>query len=181
MILFFGAAGSGKSTQAEMLAEKMNWKHVSMGELLRSIDDPKIQTALARGELVDSSLTNRLIRNLYNQTQNEKVTLIIDGYPRQAEQASWLIEEKDRYKIDVVILIDVPETEVLARLKDRARPDDTVEAIKQRIKIFREETLPVIDSLRKAGIKVVTIDGSGTIEQTHQKVMEVIKANVATR
>lgn len=179
MILVFGMAGSGKSTQVELLAEEMDWTHFSMGAYLRSLDDPTIQDQLARGVMVKTSITNEAVAKAYTIAEETGKKLILDGYPREKAQADWLVAHADRYPIEAVLVIDVAEDEVMRRLMVRGRPDDTKSAIAQRIEIFKTETKEVLDGLAKSGVKIIHVDGNGTIEQTHQNVMRAIGQNVA--
>lgn len=180
MILFFGLAGSGKSTQVELLAEEMNWIHFSMGAYLRSLADPKIQAQIASGKMVDSKITNQAVASAYEMATESGQKLLLDGYPRQQKQADWLIENAKTYKVEAVVVIDVEEAEIRKRLLERGREDDTEEAIKRRFAIFYDETEKVIDRFRQIRVPVFYIDGNGTIEQTHQNLMKVIKEHVAT-
>src|SRR5574344_1390522 len=123
MILFFGLAGSGKSTQVELLAEEMNWIHFSMGAYLRSIDDQKIQKQVASGEMVDVKVTNRALADAYEMAAESGQKLLVDGYPRIKSQADWLIDNSDDYKVEAVVVIDVKEAEIRKRLLERGRVD----------------------------------------------------------
>ena len=174
MIIFFGLAGSGKSTQAELLADKMGWVHVSAGELLRMIDDPLLKAAMEKGDLVDPTTVNKIIAYVYDKIRDKGSSIILDGYPRQLEQAQWLLDNQKDYPVELAVLIDVPESEIKRRLALRAREDDTADAVDKRIKVFYEETQPVIDAFEAQGIKVIKVDARPPIEEVHQKVMELV-------
>ena len=105
--------------------------------------------------------------------------MILDGFPRQLEQAKWLVEHSANHgnrKIDLVIVLEVPRSEVLRRLEIRGRLDDQPEVIDERLKIYRQEMYPVLNFLNEQGVAIAHIDGTGTVGQVHDRVMEEITA-----
>lgn len=174
MIIFFGLAGSGKSVQSELLSKAIGWRHVSAGALLRQQTDPQLQADLAAGKLADYRVTNRLMRQILDETKDR---LIMDGYPRQMPQAQWLIDEHRR--IDLCIVLDTTVDVIKQRLALRGRSDDQASAIEQRIKIFESETVEVLDFFSKNNVKIVHIDGDQTIEAVHSVILAEVN-NVFT-
>lgn len=169
MIIFFGLAGSGKSSQAELLAQKLRWPHISAGKLLRQSADKQVQADLANGRLVDYRITNNLISQVLDQCNNK---VILDGYPRQLEQTDWIL--KQGRPIEMCFLINVSLATIQERLAERGRHDDTEEAIAQRVAIFERETQAVLDLFRQKQIRVIELDGEQTIEAIHQQIMEYL-------
>ncbi len=163
MIIFFGMAGSGKSVQSNKLAEAIDWPRVSAGEILRTLEDPQVKADLEHGNLVDYRITNRAIRQVLDANNNR---LVLDGYPRQMEQAQWIIDEKR--PIELCIWFDVSEETIRQRLAERGRHDDTENAIHRRLEVFKQHN-----------IKVIKIDGSGSIEQIHQLILSEVKNALA--
>ena len=173
MILFFGPAGSGKSTQAKMIASDTSWRWLSMGQMLRNTDDNDVHAILKKGELVPIETVNKVLDSvLVHLKSNEKV--ILDGYPRQIDQAAWFIDECKRHDIsvDLAINFEVHMEELLARIKLRGRSDDTKESINRRIAIYHAEIDPILNLLSNNNIKVVSVDGIGTPKEIHERVKE---------
>lgn len=170
MIIFFGLAGSGKSVQSDKLSAAINWPHISAGAALRASQDPQVKADLEKGNLADYRVTNGLMRQILDETSNR---LILDGYPRQMEQAQWLIDEQR--PIELCVWLDVSEETIRRRLAERGRHDDTEEAIHRRLEIFRAQTCQVLDFFSDHGVKIVKIDGSGSIDEVHQAVLKEVQ------
>lgn len=184
-LIILGPQGSGKGTQAKLLAEKLGLKHISSGDLLRAeaaSGSPKgilIGKVLATGELVPFETITELLEPAILQA---KSGFILDGTPRDTRQAEYLdyfLNEK-KISIDKVILLDIPREESLQRLIKRAeiehRADDTQEAINERLNIFENETLPVIENYRNKGLLLV-IDGTPDIQTIFQDIVNKLTPN----
>ena len=105
--------------------------------------------------------------------------IIIDGFPRAKEQAAWLDEYMSamHQKIDVVIVLEVPEAEIMVRLEKRHRMEDTPETIAKRMAIYRQKMYPVLSIFAEAGVKIIHLDGTGTAGEVHDRIYdEVAKA-----
>lgn len=176
MILFFGPQGSGKGTQAELLSKKYNWPCLSVGDLLRSSNDPEIHDCQQRGVLVSNDKVNEVLTSAIQEHKADD-NFILDGYPRQVEQAQWLTEEckKLQIAIDAVIVFDVEKEELLKRMALRGRHDDTPESIEKRLSIYYQESMKVLDYMEQNNVKVCHVDGLGLVEDIHDRVLNVIK------
>lgn len=179
MILLFGPTGAGKSMQGQMLAVRQGWKWLSTGEMLRQSDDPEVIARLKSGELINDELTYEVFQTAVQDARDKNyANIIIDGFPRTAEQAAWL----DRYlvkmneKIDTVIVLEVPEGEIMTRLEKRHRMEDTPETIAKRMAIYRQKMYPVLAIFADAGVRIVHVDGTGTGGEVHDKIYEEVVA-----
>lgn len=171
MIVFFGPAGAGKSVQGQILAARHGWRWLSAGQLLRDVKDVKLLEEMSTGKLVGVDRVNDIIAEaLENAKDIEHV--ILDGYPRQLEQAQWLVESEAKHqrKINVVIVLEVPRAEIEQRLKVRGRVDDTPEAIEERLTIYRREIYPILTYLSDKKVRISHIDGTGTVGQVHDRI-----------
>lgn len=178
MIIFFGPAGAGKSVQGQLLAARNGWRWLSAGQLLRDTRDPELFSQMQSGGLVTPEKVNELVGEAVRRaTDIDRV--VLDGFPRQLVQAQWLIESKSHHGRDVklVIVLEVPKSELLKRLALRGRADDTPEAIDERLKIYRTEMYPILSYLTEQGVNIVHIDGTGTVGQVHDRIMEELGAH----
>ena len=180
MILLFGPTGAGKSMQGQMLAVRQGWKWLSTGEMLRQSTDPSVIATLKSGELVSDELTYQVFEDAVQDARNHKfANIIVDGFPRTKEQAAWLdaYMKRTNEKIDVVIVLEVPEAEIMKRLEKRARMEDTPETISRRMVIYRQKMYPVLGIFAEAHVRIVHLDGTGTAGEVHDRIYdEVIEA-----
>ena len=177
MIVFFGPAGAGKSVQGQMLAARHGWRWLSAGQLLRDTHDIELIKEMQTGALVNPDKVNQLMGDALKRATNIS-RVILDGFPRQLEQAKWLIESQPDHQrsIALVIVLEVPRSELLKRLEVRGRVDDTPEAIDERLRIYRTEMYPILSYFTEAHINIVHIDGTGTVGQVHDRIMEELEA-----
>lgn len=177
MILFFGPAGAGKSVQGQFLAARQGWRWLSAGQLLRDTRDDEVLQTQKTGKLVDSEKMNQIIGDALNRATNIN-QIILDGFPRQLDQAKWLIDSRSIHgrSIGLVFVLEVPRAELMKRLELRGRVDDSPEAIDDRLRIYRHEIYPILNYFTEQGVNIVHIDGSGTPGQVHDKVIEELAA-----
>lgn len=177
MIIFFGPAGAGKSVQGQMLAARHGWRWLSAGQLLRDTHDLELIKEMQTGGLVTPERVNELMGEALQRAVNID-RVILDGFPRQLVQARWLIESKKLHDraIDLVVVLEVPRSELLKRLEVRGRVDDTPEAIDERLRIYRHEMYPILSYFTEQGVNIVHIDGTGTVGQVHDRIMEELTA-----
>lgn len=178
MILLFGPTGAGKSMQGQMLAVRQGWKWLSTGEMLRQSTDPKVIDTLKSGELVSDELTYQVFEAAVQDARDKKYpNIIIDGFPRTKEQAAWLDGYMDKMgeEIDIVIVLEVPESEIMRRLEKRKRMEDTPETIARRMTIYRQKMYPVLGIFAEAGVKIVHLDGTGTAGEVHDRIYDEVE------
>jgi len=181
VIIFFGPAGAGKSVQGQLLSARHGWRWLSAGQLLRDSKDPELLRVMSTGALVPSEITNKLMGDAIVRSADID-HLIIDGYPREMAQAQWLVENKAHHGRDIalIIVLEVPKSELLKRLAIRGRADDTPEVIDERLRIYRQEMYPILSYFTEQGINIVHIDGVGTVGQVHDRIVEEIEAHNLT-
>lgn len=178
MIVFFGPAGAGKSVQGQLLAARNGWRWLSAGQLLRDTHDIELIKQMQSGKLVDSQQVNKLMSDAIKRSHTVD-NVILDGYPREMSQAKWLVENRTHHGRDIklVVVLEVPKSELLKRLEVRGRVDDTPDAIDERLKIYRTEMYPILSYMTEQEINIVHIDGVGTVGQVHDRIMEELQAH----
>lgn len=178
MILLFGPTGAGKSLQGQMLAVRQGWKWLSTGEMLRQSDDPDVIATLQSGELVSDELTYQVFERAVQEARDKQYpNIIVDGFPRTKDQAAWLAQymEDMHERIDEVIVLEVPEVEIMRRLAKRARMEDTPDTIAKRMAIYRQKMYPVLGIFAEDGVKIIHLDGTGSAGEVHDRIYAEVK------
>lgn len=170
MIIFFGSPGSGKSMQGQIMAARHGWRWISTGELLRQTGDQEIAKVLKAGEMVSDEIVNKL----FFDAIGDDTKIILDGYPRNLDQAKTLVEKLGD-KISMTIVLKVPTEEVEKRLALRKRAGDDKDIVLYRIKQYEEATKPILDYLNSNGIKVEYVDGAGKVGEIHDRIEEKLE------
>ena len=177
-IVLLGPPGAGKGTQAEKLAEKLGIPQISTGELFRQNigDGTKLGLEAKRyldaGDLVPAELTNQLVDDRLDHADAAN-GFILDGYPRSVAQAKALHEMLERRgtDIDAVVEFRVSEDELLQRLKGRGRADDTEDVIRNRMKVYRDETAPLLEYYSE---QLKTVDAVGSVDEVFARALHAL-------
>ncbi|OQX86445.1 MAG: hypothetical protein B6D55_06040 [Candidatus Omnitrophica bacterium 4484_70.2] len=199
-LLIIGPPASGKGTQAERIADKFKLEHISTGDIFRKMDDEEISQYLASGKLLPDELVFRAVKEKIDRKEN----FILDGYPRNVNQAKMLdsfLEEKGS-EIDYVIYLKVSDETIIKRMTSRRtckecgktyniitspppednkcecggeliqRDDDKEEVVRDRLRIFRKVTQPVIDHYIN---KLIVVDGELSINDVFNSIYKRLK------
>lgn len=183
-IVIFGAPGSGKGTQSDLLVEKYGFKHISTGDVLRA--EIKNGTELGKtakeyidnGQLIPDSLMIDILASVYDALCPCE-GVIFDGFPRtipQAEALKAMLEERGTEVAGMLELV-VPEEMLTERLINRGktsgRADDNAETIKKRLGVYTSQTAPLIEWYEKEG-KRHAVKGHGALEEINAALCAVI-------
>lgn len=176
-IVLFGPPGAGKGTQAQRIAAAYGIPHISTGDMLRqavaagSELGRQVKEILERGHLVPDELIGRVIAERIGQP-DAAAGFLLDGFPRTVPQVAILERALGQKRLDRVVMLVVPDAVVEARILGRAqageggvvRADDRIETIRERLRVYKEQTEPVAQVYREQGL-LAEVDGTGNIEQ----------------
>jgi adenylate kinase len=178
-VVLVGPPGAGKGTQAVMLAERLGVPHISTGDLFRAnlsqmtplgVEAKRYMDA---GDLVPDEVTSRMVRSRLGEADAAK-GFILDGFPRTVPQAATLDAMLDELGValDAVVEFAVSDEVVVQRLLGRGRSDDTEDVIRNRQKVYRDETAPLLDHYRD---KLVSIDAVGTVDEVAERLVKALQ------
>ena len=174
-LVLVGPPGAGKGTQAMRLAERLEVPHISTGDLFRanlSAMTPlgvEAKRYMDAGDLVPDSVTCGMVRARLGEP-DARTGFILDGFPRTVPQAHALDAMLDDLGValDAVVEFAVADEVVVGRLLGRGRSDDTEDVIRNRQKVYRDETAPLLDHYRA---KLVSVDAVGSVDEVAQRLV----------
>lgn len=180
-LIFLGPPGAGKGTQAAIIAEKFHIPHISTGEMLRQAIasrtslGQKAQSYVDKGELVPDELLLDLILDRLLQ-DDAQPGWILDGFPRNLPQAEFLdgLLKDISQTCDCVLNLQVSDEFLVTRLLSRGRKDDNEETIRRRLKVYQEQTAPVIGYYQAKG-NLYSVDGSPSLAEVTTALAQVIE------
>ncbi len=180
-LIILGPPGAGKGTQSILIAEKMGLKHLSTGEILRKAVTDGTPLGLKAKEVMDSGnlVSDEIMVGIIKDAISDDIArkgFILDGFPRTIEQARELDKIMDSlgYNSAKVINITLDDEELVRRMLGRGRKDDTEETIKNRLKVYKDQTAPVKEHYSSKSA-VFDIYGIGSISEINDKILEVLQ------
>ena len=188
-IVLLGAPGSGKGTQAALLEKQLGLPHISTGVLFRAAVEQgtelglKVTSILDRGELVPDDLTLDILEERMVQ-DDASSGFLLDGYPRNLTQAKSLdiLLARLEQPVDESVLIDIDAEQIVKRIAKRAqeegRADDNEETVRNRLRVYSEQTAPVADFYAEQGL-LTRVLGDGTVPEIFQRILSVLSLGKA--
>ncbi len=176
MIILFGLAGSGKGTQGKALSEIFGWRWLSVGQAIRETHE--YDEIINAGNLISDDDVIKIMNKQIDKAESEGFDVILDGYPRDAAQAHYLMEHMPE-KIDGAIILEVPKEELFERLALRGRDDDQErESIERRFEIFEQNITEILEILKAKNISIQRVDGVGTVGEVTDRLVDVVEEMV---
>ena len=183
-LVLLGAPGSGKGTQATSLKTALGVPHVSTGDLLRAAVKTgtplglKAKAVMEAGQLVSDDIVLGMLEERLAEA-DAKAGFILDGYPRNVAQCAALeaLLERIRQPLDVAVKLDVPNELIVERIAGRAaaegRKDDTPDTVRERLRVYAEQTEPVAGYFASHR-KLVVVDGVGELPAVFERILAAL-------
>jgi len=190
-LVLLGAPGSGKGTQAQILRTELGVPHVSTGDLLRAAVKAgtplgiKAKAVMEAGQLVSDDIVLGMLEERLAGADAAR-GFILDGYPRNLAQCEALERLLARLgqPLEIAIKLEVPSELIVERIAGRAaaegRKDDTPETVRERLRVYAEQTAPVADHFARMG-KLAVVDGVGKLEEVSGRILAALPAGVGER
>jgi adenylate kinase len=185
-LVLLGAPGSGKGTQAEVLKAELGVPHISTGDLLRAAvkaGSPlglKAKAVMEAGQLVSDDIVLAMLEERLAKP-DAAAGFILDGYPRNVAQCEALeaLLERIGQPLEIALKLDVPSELIVERIAGRAaaqgRKDDTPETVRERLRVYAEQTEPVAGHFAQIG-KLKIVDGVGELAEVSRRIIAALPA-----
>lgn len=173
MIILFGLAGSGKGTQGKALSELFGWRTLSVGEAIRQTGE--YDDIINQGKLIPDDDVIKIMDKQIAKVESEGFDIILDGYPRTAYQAEYIVQTMAD-KIDGAIVLEVPKEELYKRLALRGRADDLEkDSINRRFEIIEQNIDKILSLLEAKNIPIERVSGVGKVDEVTARLVQVVK------
>jgi len=186
-IVITGAPGSGKGTQSDLIVKEYGLYHISTGDMLRaeikagSEIGKKAEGIINVGKLVPDEVMIEMLHKTILEHRDKK-GIIFDGFPRtvaQAEALDKMLADMGE-KVNILLVMNVEHKTLVERLLERGktsgRADDNLETIEKRLKVYSDNTLPVIEFYRATG-RLTEADNNSTVDACFNQIKKIIAAH----
>jgi len=173
---FIGPPGSGKSTQALLLAETLACEVLNIGQELRASSNKELGEIMQRGELVPDSFVIEIIKRKV-ESLGEDAFLVLDGFFRNSNEVAMLagMQRNLHFQIGAVIDLILSDKVAMERLRKRGRKDDSEESIKVRLGVFEKERDEVVSIMKFRNLSLIEVDAQPEIDIISSRVLEELK------
>lgn len=172
MIMIFGPAGSGKTTQGEILAKKLGRKFLSVGQICREqfTEYTKDGSMVPVPELTDTVMAE------VRAAEADGSKVVLDGQPWGDDSIEVMVKAGMMAAIEFAIVLDVPRAVSLGRLSLRGRSDDRTEVWNKKLDMFEQKIYTFLTGVESANVPVFHINGTGTIEEVSNRIYKLVQA-----
>jgi adenylate kinase len=177
-LLFIGPPGAGKGTQAARVAQRLGIPHISTGDMFRyhvstgTELGKRVDSIMKAGDYVPDEITVEMLGERVSEP-DASGGYILDGFPRTEGQAGALDQLIGSDGLDAVVVFDVDEDELVERMLGRGRPDDTEDTIRNRFKMYQEQTAPLLELYGERGL-LVHVDGMAPVEVVTERILTAL-------
>ena len=184
-LVFIGPPGAGKGTQAFRVAQRLGIPHISTGEMFRHHVSNgtelglKVESIMAAGDYVPDEITVAMLGERIAEP-DARNGYILDGFPRTVPQVEALDELIGVDGLDHVAVFEVIEDELTNRMLSRGREDDTEETIRNRFKVYFDQTQPILDVYEDRNL-TISVSGMGEMDEITDRIVEALKHNPTHR
>jgi adenylate kinase len=186
-LVLLGPPGAGKGTQGALLVSRLGVPAVSTGEMLRaavasdSVLGRRVKGIMDSGALVDDATMAEVVRERLGRPDARR-GFLLDGYPRTLAQAETLEEilAAAGERLDAVLLVEVPEEELVRRVVARQRPDDREDVVRERLRVYREKTAPLIGYYKGLGL-LREVDGNRPVAEVTARLLGALDGGVGRK
>lgn len=175
-LLIFGPPGCGKGTLSKFITDSTHIAHISVGEMIREhikahdVIGKQAEELVSKGKLISDDITNQMVKERLSKSDVNH-SFLLDGYPRDVEQAKFLTKI---FQITGVIEMTLTDDMILNRLLKRGREDDIPKTIKDRIQLYKDTTRPVLNFMKEQKISVHKINGDYNMKTEAKGIVDKI-------
>ncbi|MBR0403297.1 nucleoside monophosphate kinase [Candidatus Saccharibacteria bacterium] len=170
MIMIFGPAGAGKSTQAELLAEELGRKALSVGQICRE----EFVEYTRNGDMVPQGELAKAVMRRVKEVESGGHQVVLDGQPWGGDFVDDMKDAGMLQAIEIAIVLDVPKEECLRRLSARGRSDDREEVWNKKLNMFEQKIYTFLAGLEENGVVIKHVDGNGDINTVNERCLSRI-------
>lgn len=177
MIIILGTPGAGKTTQAQLLADYLDCKWFSMGDLIRQKATGQDRKDMLAGKYISDEVTLNIINQTLSTIDTINNECVFEGNPRTIGQAKWWLQQaaNGRFKITGLVHLVAEPSIAAKRLVNRGRLDDHDDnVVETRFKAYHDAINPTLDYLKSHGVEVHDVDANGTIEEEFKLIRQTL-------
>lgn len=168
--MIFGPAGSGKSTQGELLAKRLSRKFLSVGQICRE----QFEEYTRDGSMVPVPVLAETVMKEIRAAEADGSKVVLDGQPWGEDSIEVMVKTGMMAAIEVALVLDVPREECLKRLGSRGRSDDREEVWNKKLDMFEQKIYTFLTGVEGQNVRVLHVDGVGSVEEVNERMAKAL-------